>query len=127
MKLIAVLGIGAALSVSFGWSSFAIAQGAPAGAAAQAVQPAPAVAPTAAPTAEGARSAMGDRRMAMTKTEPVTASDYKTIDAGPLLLAAYGVVWLVFFALLLYTFVRMRRVGDDLRRLEAQLQATKVD
>ncbi len=93
---------------------------------AQAPAPAPVAAPAAAPRdAEAAKSALGDRRMSM--TEKVTAADFKQIDGGPLLLAAYAVVWAVFFIVLVYTLARVRRVGDEVKRLEAQLHASKSD
>jgi hypothetical protein len=72
-------------------------------------------APSGAPAA-----AVKDNRMQMTET--ITASDYKKIEGGPLLLAAYGVVWALFFGVLVYTLLRVRRVGREVSRLEGALR-----
>lgn len=85
---------------------------------ASAQAPAPPAYGQAAPAA-AAKAGEGDRRMQMTET--VSAADFKKIEGAPLLIAAYAVVWIVFFAALAFTFVRLRRLRADIARLEADL------
>ena len=61
-----------------------------------------------------------DRRMQMTET--ITAADYQQIEGGPLLLAAYAVVWVVFFFAVVFLFLRIRRVSAEMRKLESRVE-----
>ena len=54
-------------------------------------------------------------------TEVVTAADFQKIEGGPLLVAAYAVVWGIFFAGVLFVFWRIRKVESEVRKLEARL------
>jgi CcmD family protein len=76
-----------------------------------------ALSPAAAWAAEGAA-----RPQRMQMTEAVTAADFQQIEGGPLLIAAYAVVWVVFFGTLLLLFWRMRKVSAELRRLEGRME-----
>jgi hypothetical protein len=58
----------------------------------------------------------------MTMTEAVTAADFQQIEGGPLLLAAYAVVWAIFFAAVLFLFWRLRKVATEVRRLEDRVR-----
>ena len=64
-------------------------------------------------------AAPADRKMQMTET--ITAADFQQIEGGPLLLAAYAVVWGIFFAAVLFVFWRIRKVEVEVRKLEARL------
>lgn len=56
-------------------------------------------------------------------TEALAAADFQQIDGGPLLLAAYAVVWLIFFLAVVYVLLRLRKVTTDVNRIEAKLDA----
>jgi uncharacterized protein (DUF2062 family) len=65
-------------------------------------------------------TAPADRKMTM--TEAVTAADFQQIEGGPLLLAAYAVVWAIFFGAVVFLFWRMRKVAAEIRRLEGRIR-----
>jgi CcmD family protein len=69
-------------------------------------------------------SAPAERKMTM--TEAVTAADFQQIEGGPLLFAAYAVVWAVFFGAVVFLFWRMRKVAAEVRRLEARIREVEA-
>jgi CcmD family protein len=73
--------------------------------------------------AEGPPAAPAGRKMQM--TEAITAADFQQIEGGPLVIAAYAVVWVVFFGALVFLFFRMRRVNAELQKLQRDLQRTE--
>jgi CcmD family protein len=70
--------------------------------------------------AAGGGETPAGRKMQMTET--VTAADFEKIEGGPLLIAAYAVVWVIFFVAIVWLFVRLRRVSAEVRRLEGRLE-----
>ena len=75
-----------------------------------------------APATAGAAQKAGDPDRRMQMTEAVSAADFKKIEGAPLLIAAYAIVWVVFFSALAFTFLRLRRLRADVARLEADLE-----
>jgi hypothetical protein len=71
--------------------------------------------------AEEAAQPAAPAERSMRMTEAVTAADFQQIEGGPLLIAAYAMVWGLFFAAVLYVFWRIRKVEAEIRKLEARL------